>query len=32
METQAVLVVPKDEKEMEVFVSTQNANRTQVAY
>ena len=31
METQASLVVPKDNGEIEMFVSTQNANKTQVS-
>ena len=31
METQASLVVPKDAGELEMFVSTQNANKTQVS-
>ena len=31
LETQASLVVPKDAKEIEMFVSTQNANKTQVS-
>ena len=30
METQASLVVPKDDGEIEMFVSTQNPNKTQV--
>ena len=31
METQASLVVPKDNGELEMFVSTQNAHKTQVS-
>ena len=31
METQASLVVPKDHGEIEMFVSTQNAHKTQVS-
>ena len=31
LETQASLVVPKDHGEIEMFVSTQNAHKTQVS-
>ena len=31
LETQASLVVPKDNGELEMFVSTQNAHKTQVS-
>jgi len=32
LETQAALVVPKEGGEIEMFVSTQNANQTQVKF